>query len=79
LLYLTDRENYAEKIREMTRSLEQTLPQICAYFNMPEITAILKELKKYDKDVSSHEQEFREVRRIWSAVMRFLRSQSLEA
>lgn len=76
LLYLTDRENYTEKIREMALSLERTLPQICAYFNMPEFATILKELKKYDKDVLAHEREFRDVRRIWSAVMQSLRSES---
>lgn len=74
LLYITDRESYAEKIAKMTDNLERTLPLISRYFEMDEFLLILKELQKYAKNVEVHEREFHEVQEIWSKITAYLNS-----
>jgi len=71
LLYITKRDSYSEKIKEMTENLEQTLPIICNYFKTQEFQGILKELKKYDRDVETHYQQFQQLQEIWSKVMAY--------
>lgn len=69
LLYITDRDSYAERIEIMTENLKQTLPLICGYFGRQEFYDILKELEKYDQNVKKHDQEFRMVQDIWAKIM----------
>ncbi|MFA9462659.1 MAG: hypothetical protein ACERKN_00045 [Velocimicrobium sp.] len=69
LLYITNRESYQDKINEMTQELDETLPQICQYFDTQDFLNIAKELKKYDKNVKKHYEDFEEYKRIWSKIM----------
>lgn len=72
-MYITHRENYSEIIANMKKSLEATLPQICAYFNMPEFSGILEELEKFDRNVEKHYNEFEKSKEIWEKIKASMR------
>ena len=47
LIYITQREEYEEKIKEMRANLKATLPQICKFFNRTHILS--SKYKNYSK------------------------------
>lgn len=67
-MYITHRDSYREIIDGMRSNLEKTLPQICAYFNMPEFNEILVELDKFDSQVENHFAEFERSKAIWNSI-----------
>ena len=69
LLYITQRDQYEEKIAEMREQLIETLPKICAYFGKPEFMEVLADLEKYHTNVEKHYREFLETQRIWAKLM----------
>jgi len=69
LLYITQPDQYEEKIQEMREQLTMTLPKICAYFGQPDFMKVLAELEKYDRNVKKHYYEFGETQRIWAKIM----------
>ena len=73
LIYITNRDNYDDKIEEMRKSLTATLPNICNYFKTNEFMKVLKELDNYDKDVKKHYDQFMETQRIWSKIIQFMK------
>ncbi|MEG0750532.1 MAG: hypothetical protein RR998_00270 [Oscillospiraceae bacterium] len=74
-LYITDRENYEDRIAEMREKLAQTLPKVCAYFDKPEFMKVLSELEKYNKNVRSHLDEFQKAQQAWSNICRYLKTE----
>lgn len=72
-MYITHREEYSKIIENMRKALEETLPQICAYFNMSEFNDILGELDKFDKDVEKHFEEFENTKAAWKKMVETLR------
>lgn len=71
LIYITQRPVYEEKIKEMRKQLEQTLPKICEYFERPDFSKVLVELEKYHKNVEKHYGEFMETQRVWAKIMKY--------
>lgn len=69
LLFITQRDEYDQKIMEMREQLNKTLPEICNYFDEPKFMNILKELNKYDKNAKKHYQEFVETQNNWAKIM----------
>jgi hypothetical protein len=69
LMYITDRDSYRSRIRDMNERLEETLPKICAYFGTESFRNIRKELRKYDRQVEDHYRDFLEAQRIWSRIV----------
>ncbi|MHB8072541.1 hypothetical protein [Desulfosporosinus fructosivorans] len=69
LLYITQRDQYEEKIEEMREQLKETLPKICAYFGKPEFMEVLADLEKYHGNVEKHYREFLDTQRIWARLM----------
>jgi hypothetical protein len=69
LLYITGRDTYREKIREMKKNLEEVLPGVCAYFNEPNFKNVLIELDEYDKNVENHYQAYLETQEVWAKIM----------
>lgn len=67
-MYITHREEYSKIIEDMRKALEETLPQICAYFNMTEFKSILDELDKFDAQVEQHYNEFEKSKTIWNDI-----------
>lgn len=72
LIYITQREEYEEKIKEMRANLKATLPQICKFFNKKDFENVLIELDKYDKNVKKHYNQFVETQEIWKKISSFL-------
>ncbi|MFA6807675.1 MAG: hypothetical protein WCR27_01655 [Eubacteriales bacterium] len=69
LLYITNPDQYEEKIEEMREQLNEALPKLCAYFEKPEFVKISAELDKYNRNVKRHYHEFLETKRIWAKIM----------
>ncbi len=72
LIYITQREEYEEKIKEMRANLKATLPQICKFFDKKDFENVLIELDKYDKNVKKHYNQFVETQEIWKKISSFL-------
>jgi hypothetical protein len=72
LLYITQRDNYDNKITEMREQLSATLPKICAYFGKEDFINISKELEHYNKNVKKHYKQFLETQQIWTKINEFL-------
>jgi len=74
LLYITQHDNYEERIKLMREQIAATLPSICAYFGRDDFMNIAKELDRYDKNVEKHYQQFLDTQKIWSKISNFLAS-----
>lgn len=72
LLYITQREQYAQKIEEMRTKLAASLPKISAYFGMKEFYRIKAELNRYDCNVEAHYAQFIENRQVWAKLNAYL-------
>lgn len=67
-IYITQRDQYEDKINEMRDKLNFTLPKLCAYFKRDSFFNILKELEYYNKNVEKHYQHFIETQNIWNKI-----------
>jgi hypothetical protein len=74
LLYITQREQYEEKLREMRERIDASLPSICAYFGRDDFMNITKELELYSKNVKKHYAQFVQNQQIWGRMAAFLTS-----
>ena len=72
LMYITDGENYEKNIKEIEKSLIETLPNICEYFGREDFMKVLVELRKYNKKVKKHYKEFNTAKEIWSKIMNLI-------
>lgn len=78
LLYITDRENYAQEIKRMKSNLEYVLPKICAYFGNSEFARLRQELDLFSSSVAEHYKLFEATKKAWENVMDYLSDQSAE-
>ncbi|MEG1891475.1 MAG: hypothetical protein RR301_08665 [Clostridia bacterium] len=69
LVYITQRERYAEEITDMREKLNQVLPKLCVHFGNEDFRAILKELDFYDAQVEVHFQDFEKTKLAWLKVI----------
>lgn len=72
LLYITQKEHYEMKIKEMKEKIAASLPSICNYFGRQDFMSISKELDKYDKNVKKHYDQFMATQQTWTKISRFL-------
>ena len=72
LLYITNRDQYDDKISEMRNHLSFTLPKMCQYFNKPEFMKVLDELDYYHRNVHKHYNQFIATQKIWSKLTQYL-------
>ena len=63
--YITDQENYKEKMMEIHRKLEAGIPEINKLFEGADCNILLDDLNKYDKNVKKHYQEYLKTNEIW--------------
>ena len=66
LLYIKDRENYKNKIKEMRENLEESIPKLNNVFGNNNFSILLEELEKYDRDVEKHYEDYKYTNRIWN-------------
>ena len=69
MLYITQPDHFMEKIEEMRKKLEYSLPKVCAYFQRPDFMNALIELDKYYKNVEKDYNAFQETQKIWAKIM----------
>jgi len=72
LLYITQPEQYEDKIREMRVQLEATIPKISEFFGREDFANITVELERYHKNVKKHYKQFIETQQIWKRISEFL-------
>lgn len=65
LLYIMDRNNYQEKMKENYEKLKAGIPEINKLFENKDCDILLKDLQKYDKDVKKHYNEYIKTNEIW--------------
>ena len=68
LLYITDKENYCERIEDMKKGLTAVLPKVCEYFSCYDFNNITKELDRYDRNVKIHHRQFVETQQAWRKI-----------
>ncbi len=68
LLYITQREQYAEKIEEMKSKINASIPKVCAFFGLNDFNRISEELNKYDKNVEKHYQQYIDIQHAWTKI-----------
>ena len=72
LIYITQRDQYEDKIKEMREQLAVTIPKICAFFGREDFINVSIELEKYNKEVKKHYNQFIETQKIWGKICEFL-------
>lgn len=72
LMYITQREQYPRRIREMKEKLSLTLPKLARHFKHPAFQHILAELEQYDREVETHAAQFTQNRQIWQTLVAYL-------
>jgi hypothetical protein len=72
LLYITQHEQYAEKIKEMKSKLDASLPKVCAYFGWNNFNNVAVELDRYDKNVVKHYRQYIETQHAWTKITDYL-------
>ena len=77
LLYITQREQYDEKMLDIYNKLKLSLPKICAYFDKPEFMNVLKEFEKYNKNVKKHYEQYIETKQIWGKIVQHIDESAL--
>lgn len=66
LLYLTDKKNYMEKIKDNFAKLEKSIPEINKLFESDTFNLLLDDLNEYDKNVKKHYNEFIKTNEVWN-------------
>lgn len=72
LLYITQRNYYGEKIKQMRQQLAETLPKVCTYFKRKDFMNIGTELERYHNNVEKHYNEFLETQNVWAKICDYL-------
>jgi len=74
LLYITQPDQYDNKIQEIRERLSATLPKICAFFNRDDFNNLSTELERFNKNVKKHYKEYQDTQQIWKNICDFLSS-----
>ena len=74
LMYITRRNEYAEKIIEIKEKLEQSIPKINEMFPNSNFDVLLEELDRYDKEVKNDYREYIRTNNIWNKIKNKKRS-----
>jgi len=72
LLYITQRDQYDEKIRDMQERLAETLPKVCAHFNKKSFMDVSFELERYHQNVQKHYAQFQRAQLAWKNILDYL-------
>lgn len=71
-MYITDPENYEQRIYEMRQRIALALPQVCAYFHDMSFMSISRELEHYHNNVKKHYAQFQQTQQIWQKIVTYL-------
>ncbi len=68
LLYINNKENYHEEMKQMEEYLKISLPKIQKIFPDEKFEPILHLLKEYDQGVEKHYKQFIETNKVWDKI-----------
>ena len=66
--YITNKNNYEEKMKETYTKLENGVPELNKLFGTTEFDALLEDLKEYNKNVKKHYNEYIKTNEIWNKI-----------
>ena len=66
--YITDKENYKEKMKNAYEKLKTGIPEVNKLFENSEFEVLLKDLKEYDENVTKHYNEYVKTNEIWDKI-----------
>lgn len=69
LLFITNREEYKQKIAETKENLLAVIPKICDYFGNEDFNDIIEELEFYDTHVEEHFKDFEDTKSAWFKIV----------
>jgi len=72
LVYITQPEEYAERMQLIRRALEKSTPALVKYFRDDRFSDIPKEFEKYSKNVKKHYAQYVLTQNTWKKIIRFL-------
>ncbi len=72
-MYIQNKENYKENIKEAIDKLEKSVPKINKLFDSENFTDLVKDLKEYDKNVEKHYKEYLQTNEIWKRLKEILK------
>ena len=64
--YITNKENYTERIAETRKELEEGIPEVNKLFDHSDFNMLLKDLDEYDRNVKKHYNEYIKTNEIWN-------------
>ncbi len=64
-LYVTDNENYNEKIKDIYEKLEKSIPEINKLFEVNSFSTLLEDFEQHAKNVKKHYQQFIKTNEVW--------------
>lgn len=68
LLYITQRYEYKDKIKEIREKLKESIPKMNEIFPNTDFSKLLTELDEYDKNVKNHYNEYIKTNNIWNTI-----------
>jgi len=69
LLFITQRDKYADMIEKMIENLKITLPKMSAYFGTEKFNQLITELNYYHRNVEKHYYSFQKTKEAWQKVL----------
>ena len=72
LLYISDKQNYRNNIKEMEEKLQETIPKLNKVFADDCFSELLKELEIYDRNVKKHYEEYKRTNEIWKSLRKII-------
>ena len=73
LMYIQDNENYKKNMKVAIEKLEKSVPKINELFGSSNFTDLVKDLKKYDRNVEKHYKEYLKTNEIWKRMKEILK------
>ena len=68
-IYLTQPDAFSDIMSRSLKNLDESLPNVCSYFNNGDFMNIRGEMQKYAEAVPQHNREFSEMRKIWFRIV----------
>ena len=69
LLYITNREGYADEIQRMRQTLSDVLPKLAQHFGNDGFLKIIGELEEYQHNVKKHFAQFTLAQDTWKKLV----------
>ena len=70
LVYITQPEEYEERMRVVRQALEHTVPLLAEHFQDKRFLAVTEEFEKYCKNVKRHYERYLQAQRTWEKIVR---------